>query len=208
MKSKTNRLIAAGLILIITGSWAWWQLRPKPKSGFTDKEISIKQTEIPNVETVTYRDWSGFQFDYPSIVTVKEIELDNNQIYSSLELNANDSNKLTIRISDTQISNLEDWQKIFNEQHSLRKLNQTQLADLPAVELFYGAPEMKLTVAVNNGILYEIQNQADDSFWDLTHNDLIASWKFTLTAPTSPTTVIDNTDNNDGPITLIEEVLE
>ena len=204
MKSKQIKWITAVLIFLATAGWAWWQLKPNSKDANTQKEINIKPADIPQVATTVYEDWSGFKFDYPNILTVKEIELDNPRVYSSLELAGTDGKRLTIRASDTQTGNLIDWQKTFNQQNSVRKIDQTTLAGLPAIKLQYGAPEMMLTVAIDSGVIYEIQNQADTGFWDRTHNDLVASWQFTEPAGTD---TVGGTSTNET-ITLVEETVE
>lgn len=188
--------------------WAWWQLRPKPPPPPpTQKEISIKQADIPDVATVAYDDWSGFRFDYPDILTVKEVELDNPQVYSSLELAGSDSQRLNIRISDTAVAGLTEWQKEFNRQYSVRKINQTTLAGLPALRLNFGAPEKLLTVAIDNGIIYTIESQADSGFWNRTHEDLVASWQFTQPQP-AETGAGGSAANENEEIILIEETVE
>jgi len=117
MKSKQIKWIAAVLIFLATTGWAWWQLKPKNKE-IPQQEINIKQAEIPQAETVTYEDWSGFKFDYPDILTIKEVELDNPEVYSSLEISGTDGKRLMIRVSDTQMTDLVEWQKSFNRQNS------------------------------------------------------------------------------------------
>lgn len=192
------------MVAAATLGWAWWQLRPKsPPPPPAQKEISIKQADIPDVTTVTYDDWSGFRFDYPDILTVKEVELDNPRIYSSLELAGSDSQRLNIRISDTAVAGLTEWQKEFNRQYSVRKINQTTLAGLPALRLNFGAPEKLLTVAIDNGIIYTIESQADSGFWNRTHEDLIASWQFTQSQPAAAAAGNENEE-----IILIEEAVE
>ncbi|PIP51843.1 hypothetical protein COX09_04790 [Candidatus Beckwithbacteria bacterium CG23_combo_of_CG06-09_8_20_14_all_47_9] len=203
MKSKQIKWIAAVLIFLATTAWAWWQLKPKNKE-IPQQEINIKQAEIPQAETVTYEDWSGFKFDYPDILTIKEVELDNPEVYSSLEISGTDGKRLMIRVSDTQMTDLVEWQKSFNRQNSVRKIDQTTLADLPGLKLQYGAPEMMLTVVIDSGVIYEIKNQADTGFWDRTHNDLVAGWQFTASAATN---TAGGAGTNEA-VTLVEETVE
>ncbi|OIN89222.1 hypothetical protein COW80_04995 [Candidatus Beckwithbacteria bacterium CG22_combo_CG10-13_8_21_14_all_01_47_9] len=203
MKSKQIKWIAAVLIFLATTGWAWWQLKPKNKE-IPQQEINIKQAEIPQAETVTYEDWSGFKFDYPDILTIKEVELDNPEVYSSLEISGTDGKRLMIRVSDTQMTDLVEWQKSFNRQNSVRKIDQTTLADLPGLKLQYGAPEMMLTVVIDSGVIYEIKNQADTGFWDRTHNDLVAGWQFTASAATN---TAGGAGTNEA-VTLVEETVE
>ena len=204
MMSKPVKLIAAGLIVLATAGWAWWQLKPKPKVSTAQKEISIKPADLPTVSTTSYEDWSGFKFDYPDILTVKEIELDNPQVYSSLELTSTDGKRLTIRVTDADAVNLLDWQKTFNRQNSVRTIDQTTLAGLPAIRLQYGAPEMVLTAAIDQGIIYQVQSNADDGFWDRTHEDLVASFQFTNVAGADSTKASSSQNES---VTLVEETV-
>lgn len=202
MKSKTVKLTILGIITLGVLGWSGWQLfRTKKQDSFSQKEISIKPAELPNVNNTTYEDWSGFSFSYPDMLTVKEVELDNKAVYSSLEIAGSDGKKLTVRVADTPIAGLIDWQKNFNRQNSVRKIDQTTIADLPALKLSYGAPEMLLTVAINNGVIYQIESLSDFGFWDRTHNDLINSWTFTSAGSAAAASQNDT-------ITLIEETVE
>lgn len=206
MRSKPVKLIILGLAVTAVLGWAGWQFfKPKTKDSFSQKQISIKPAELPEVTKTTYKDWAGFSFDYPDILTVKEVELDNPQVYSSLELAGSDGKKLTIRVADTPNANLIDWQKSFNRQYSIRKIDQTTLADLPALKLAYGAPEMLLTVAIADGIIYQVESGADSGFWDRTHGDLVASWKFINVGGADSAGV---SSSQSEAITLIEEAIE
>jgi hypothetical protein len=206
MSKKIKFGLIAGITLI-TLSWAGWQLlKPQPNNNsYTQKEISIKQTEIPNIKTLTYRDWSGFQFDYPSILTVKEVELDNPAVYSSLEISGSDGKKLTVRVSDTSLTDLVAWQQQFSKKNSISEIDQTMLADIPAIKIRSATPTKMLTVAVAKGINYEIASEVDDGFWDQTHEDLVASWQF-LAPETDEATATEAAP--DETITLVEETLE
>ena len=204
---KSKKIALAVIIILILGTliWAGWEfLKTKQTDSFTQKEISIKQTEIPDVETVIYDDWAGFRFEYPNILTVKEVELDNPNVYSSLEISGSDGKKLTVRVSDTTIPSLIEWQKSFNQTNSVRKIDQLTLADLPALKLQYGAPEMVLTVAINQGIIYEVTSTADGGFWDQAHRDITAGWQFNL--PVSAAT--GGSSANTDAVTLVEETVE
>jgi len=206
MKSKKSKLIVLGLLtLSVLAAAGWLLFKPQTQDSFSQKEISIKQADIPDVNTALYEDWSGFKFTYPDILTVKEVELDNPNIYSSLEISGGDAKRLNVKVADTQIGGLIDWQKTFNQQNSVRKIDQTTLADLPALKLQYGAPEMILTVAIDNGIIYQIESLADDGFWNRTHEDLVASWQFTNTGGAASA---EATASQGGAITLIEETVE
>ena len=110
------------------------------------------------------------------------MELDNPQVYSSLEIYGSDGKKMTIRVSDTTETNLADWQKNFIAANAVKKIDQTKVDDLDAVTMQSGAPAMITTIAINNGILYRLESQFDNGFWDRVHADLTESFKLTLTA--------------------------
>lgn len=206
MESKKLKWLVAAIIVIGILGWTGWQLfKPKPKESFTQKEISIKQAEIPQVTTLTYSDWAGFKFEYPSVLAVKEIELDNPSVYSSLELTNSDNKKMTVRIADTVYPDLAAWQKAFAQDNSVRKIDQTTLAEMPGLKLQYGAPEMILTVAINDGILYQVQSTADSGFWTRTHTDLVDSFTLTNTQAAEPSA---RPAQEDGAITLVEETVK
>lgn len=208
MKSKKVVLVLVLGLITATLGWTGWMLwHPRPKDDFSQKEISIKQADVPGAATVTYNDWSGFKFDHPDSLTVKEVELDNPSVYSSLEIYGSDAKKLTIRLADTQAADLTAWQKNFMQQNSVRKIDQTSLGDLPALSLRYGAPENRLTVAVDSGIIYQITSQTDNGFWDRTHEDLVSSWTFTNTVTSGQPAAPANT-GEDETITLIEETVD
>lgn len=209
MVSKKTKVIIAVLTTAGILSWAGWQLfKPKPNDNFSQKEISIKQADIPKVETVIYRDWAGFEFEYPNILTIKEVELDNPYVYSSLELESTDGKKMNIRISDTQVADLIGWQKIFNQENSVRKIDQTTLGNFPAAKLQYGAPEMITVVAINDKILYQLETQADAGFWNRTIDDVVTSFRLTNNAAASPAAASTGAATANESITLIEETIE
>ena len=207
MSKKTKLIIIAAITLIIL-SWAGWELfKPKPKDSYNQQEISIKQADIPKIETKTYEDWSGFTFNYPSNLTVKEVELDNPQVYSSLEIYGSDGKKMTIRVSDTTETNLADWQKNFIAANAVKKIDQTKVDDLDAVTMQSGAPAMITTIAINNGILYRLESQFDNGFWDRVHADLTESFKFNNTVQNEAASAEAPASQNET-ITLVEEAIE
>jgi hypothetical protein len=206
MSKKTKLLIFALLALIILGWTGWLLFKPKTDDSFNKQEVSIKQTEIPDVSAKKYEDWAGFSFDYPSNLTIKEVELDNPQVYSSLEIYGTDAKKITVRITDTNIANLSDWQKAFIATNAVKKIDQTKLDDLDAVRLQYGAPALIATVALKNGVLYQIESTLDSGFWDRAHADLVESFKFTNT---DGQPISSQTNSTTGEtIILVEEVVE
>jgi hypothetical protein len=101
---------------------------------------------------------------------------------------------------------LTDWQKNFVATNAVKKIDQTKLDDLDAVTMQYGAPALITTAALKDGILYQIDHEADDGFWDRAHTDLVESFEFTTSLTDKP--VAPAAAGGDTAITLVEETLE
>lgn len=200
--SKKVKLVVMLLIVIVIGGGAWLLLKPKAKDNFVEREISIKQAEVEKPKTLTYEDASGFSFDYSSDLTIQEVELDDNTVYSSLELLGSEPGKLTIRISDTQYPDLKTWQKDFETKQVINEVRPVNWDDLTAVEFSYGAPKLRKTAAVDNKVIYELEAPADNGYWDKMRELILASIKFSPASGESTT----ETDNQD--VVLLEEKVE
>ena len=201
--SKKGKLFTILLIMIVMGGGAWLLLKPKVKDNFVEREISIKQAEVAKPKTLTYEDASGFSFDYPSDLTVQEIELDDNTIYSSLELSGSEPGKLTIRISDTLYPDLKTWQKDFESKQVINEVRSVNWDDLTAVEFSYGAPKLRKTAAVDNQVIYELEAPADNGYWDKIRESILSSLKFDQSVFVNPAADTDN-----EAVILLEEVIE
>lgn len=177
-------------------------MKPKAKDNFVEREISIKQAEVEKGKTLTYEDYSGFSFDYSSDLTVQEVELDNNTIYSSLELTGNEPGKLTIRISDTRYPDLKTWQKDLETKQVINEVRSVNWDDLKAVEFNYGAPKLRKTTVVDSKVIYELEAPADDGYWDKMRELILASFKFDQESLVNPPALEDET------VVLLEEKLE
>lgn len=201
--SKKVKLVVILLIVIVIGGGVWLLLKPKAKDNFVEREISIKQAGVEKGKTLTYEDTSGFSFDYSSDLTVQEIELDNNTVYSSLELLGDEPGKLTIRISDTQYTDLKTWQKDLETKQVINEVRSVNWDDLTAVEFSYGAPKLRKTAAVNNKVIYELEAPADNGYWDKMRESVLLSFKFSPSVFVKPTADTDNEE-----VILLEEVIE
>lgn len=201
--SKKVKLVVIVLIVIVIAAGAWLLLKPKAKDNFVEREISIKQAEVEKSKTLTYEDTSGFSFDYSSDLTVQEVELDNNMVYSSLELSGSEPGKLTIRISDTQYPDLKTWQKDFETKQVINEVRPVNWDDLKAVEFSYGAPKLRKTAAVDNKVIYELEAPADDGYWDKIRESVLLSLKFNPAVFGQTTTETDNQE-----VVLLEEKVE
>lgn len=201
--SKKIKLVIVSLLTMVITAGTWLLLKPKTKDSFVEREISIKQAEVEKPQVLTYEDASGFKFDYSSDLTIQEVELDNNSVYSSLELLSSDPGKLTIRISDTGFPDLTTWQKEFETKNIINEVVSANWDDLTAIEFSYGAPKLRKTVAVDSNIIYELESPADNGYWDKIRGSILSSFKFQL-----PTEVETLTKNDNQEVILIEETME
>lgn len=200
--SKKVKLVVILLIVIVIGGGVWLLLKPKAKDNFVEREISIKQAGVEKGKTLTYEDTSGFSFDYPSDLTVQEIELENNTVYSSLELLGSEPGKLTIRISDTQYPDLKTWQKDLETKEVINEVRPVNWDDLTAVEFSYGAPKLRKTAAVDSKVIYELEAPADNGYWDKIRESILSSLKF------DQSVFINQPTSVDDEVILLEEVIE
>ena len=202
-----NKVIKILLAVLVVSGGAWWFLKPKSKnSGFDAKEISIKQADVSDVDILIYKDVAGFLFSYPSLLTVEEVEVDDSTIYSSLELTDLNGKKLTLRITDTPFSNTEEWQKNFEEASVISEVENVLWVDIPAIQFQFGVPKVLRTVAVEDGVMYDIENLTDSGgFWDQAHETVLNGFEFDEETQEKITTegLVEN-----GDIMLVEEVLE
>ncbi|MBU1085442.1 MAG: hypothetical protein ABIJ43_01875 [Candidatus Beckwithbacteria bacterium] len=203
MSKKIKIFIAVLVVLIINGG-AYVLLKSKKENEFIEKEISIKQAEVPTIETMIYKDSAGFSFEYPSLLSVTEVEFDDDSIYSSLELVDSSDKKLIVKVIDSVYDDTDEWQKVFEEKNVISEMKKVMLVDIPSIQFMFGAPILLKTVGVENKILYTIENPADNGgFFDQTHAQILETFKFDESVYGGN---VNKTSGED--IILIEELLE
>jgi len=112
--SKKTRVLIGLFTMLVIGGGSFYILKPsKTNKNLVEKEISIKQAEVAKLETKEYEDYAGFKFSYPGDLKVFEVEIDNNSVYSSLEIRSSKGGKVLLRVADTSFKTLKDWQKDF-----------------------------------------------------------------------------------------------
>jgi len=177
--SKGMKILIWIMAVLLIGGWAGWMLWPRKTDSFVEKEISIKQTTIPEAEKTVYEDWAGFRFEHPKSLKVEEVETDDETIYSSLELTAVDGKKLLLRIVDSQFKDFEEWKKEFEADNVAVGLREIYWVDIPGLQLRYGAPKKLLTVALEDGVIYRLEGPTDEGgFWDEAHQLILNSFEF------------------------------
>lgn len=209
--SKKYKIIIAVLSLLLVGGGAFWILKPKVNPGYEAKEIRIEQAEVPKISNLIYRDSSGFSFNYPSLITVNEVELDDSSVFSSLELTGTNNSKIKLRIADSKFNDIEEWQKNFELDQSITQSSHLLWVDIPAIQVVYGAPKMLLTVAVENGVIYSLESELDNGgFFDQAHETILSSFEFdpSVMKETKVDAEVSQESSESADVVLIEETLE
>ena len=178
--SKKSKIIFALISTFLISSIAFIILNPKKPSSQPESEVTIEQTAVLDSNTVIHEDWAGFSFEYTEGLTIQEIELDDDRIYSSLEIIGPENQKIILKITDEQYENLEEWQEEFEKNNLVSSVKEIYWADIPGLQLLYGAPKKLLTVAYNDNVFYLLESSADDDFLEKTHNNILNSFEFTL----------------------------
>jgi len=205
--SKGIKVLIFTATVLIIGGWAGWMLWPRKSSSFVEKEISIKQTDIPQTKNVVHEDWAGFAFEYPDSLKLEEVEIDDKTVYSSLELTSVDGQKLTLKIADAWFKSLDEWKEDFETKNVALSLREAYWVDMPAFQLMYGAPKKLLTVTVEDGVLYKLESPTDNgAFWDEAHQLILNSFEFDESVMVKETEEEQTSEEEtEGDIILLEE---
>jgi len=178
--SKKSKVTFALISTFLISSIAFIILNPKKPSSQPESEVTIEQNVVLGSSTVIYEDWAGFSFEYTEGLIIQEVELDDDNIYSSLEIVGPDNQKIILKIANSQYQDLETWQEEFEKNNLVSSIQEIYWADIPGLQLLYGAPKKLLTVAYNDNIFYYLESPTDDGFWEKTHNNILNSFEFTL----------------------------
>ncbi len=204
--SKRVKVILFLILLTAISAGAYFLLTQKNNDSFVAQEISIKQADVQKEDRV-YEDYAGFSFEYPAEMKVEAVELDDSNIYSSLEILALDNTKLSLRIADTKLKSLEAWQKEFEDKNVVIEIKDVFFSDLNAKKVVYGAPKQMKTVSIEDGVIYELSSLADDGFMEKVHEQIVNSFEFSSEVFVEEETEEPETTTS-GEIVLVEESLE
>jgi len=178
-------------------------LKPKPKSFFEpDVKIGSEGVELTPAQ---YQDWAGFWFDYPKELEVTEIELNDETVYSSLELTRSDGEKANLRVADSQYHDLDAWLKAFEKENIVALKKEALWVDIPAKKLTYGAPQSVKTVAIEDGVIYELTTPASEPFWEQTQKMILNSFGFSTEAEAVEPPTPEAEEN--GEVILLDEAV-
>ena len=207
--SKKVKIIIAVLVVAGLSLGSFILLKPKKDQGLVEKEISIKQAQVPKIETMLYKDPAGFSFEYPSLFEVTEVEIDDDEVFSSLELTDSSESKIIVRVSDSVYDDTDEWQEMFEEMNVISEIEKVMFSDIPAIQFMSGAPILLKTVGVESKIIYLVESEADNGgFFDQAHKQVVDSVVFDDFVYGRAGEQESEETGNDEDVVLIEEILE
>ncbi len=157
----------------------------------------------PSVETketgvLFYEDEAGFSFQYPQTLGIVEMDLNNPNTYSSLELLSKDhfQEKMVVRIVDTDLSSVDAWIKANSQKGDLVSEKEIDLSGIKGKFFKYSNPSRNLVLAIDSGILYYFEAPGSD-FWQNAFEIVVSSFKLAENK--------DSTVENNSPMVIEEE---
>ena len=137
---------------------------PKPEGVKSLFDLTPRASE----STATYQDESGYSFDYPDSVSVKDVTPADDNFYSSLELKKG-TDTLTVKIT---VGNTNPYKN--DKKASL--IGSVPMDGITANQ--YSLGTRLISVAIDQGVLYVIDGPADGGFWEEIQNKILSTFKF------------------------------
>lgn len=196
MSKKLVIISAVVVVLILGGAGGYFIFSQKnTNSPDSDQVPSSNFLQIPgktDESLISYQDTSGFSFDYPRTISIKDITPAAGIYYTELELSkAGQSLKISITDGNTNP---------YKNDKNARLIGSTTLGGINSNQ--YVVKDRLVSVAIDQGVLYVIDGPKDGGFWEDTQNSILTSFKFGTSSAASGAAAADaNT-------TYEEEVVE
>lgn len=181
MLEKKKLIIASsgvGLILVLAGFFIFQERQKETVSPLgSSLSSTAKKQELGNL--LIHKDEAGFEFSYPENLAIKDISGADQSVYSSLEISsAQHEGKMLIKIADTPFASLDTWLKS-KEASGAGASREITLAGMPGSQIQFDNPRKLVTVVINEGIIYLLENPLDEeNYWNKIHNNIVSSFTF------------------------------
>lgn len=181
-------LIFVFLILLGVAFLLYSQKRQTLVNPFSSPGKKVILPEGKQGGLLFYEDEAGFSFQYPPELGIIEKEVNDPNVYSSLELLAKRrvGEKLVVRISDTNSSTVEKWLEKNPQEGKILNSVEFTLFGMKGKSLRSAAPAKNLILVIESGILYLLSAPSDGDFWDESLQTIASSFKLTEEKTTSP----------------------
>lgn len=177
MSKKTFLILGVSiLVLLIFGGSSFYLYTKLSHQNLANPQVESKPETL-----LLYEDEAGFSFQYPNTLGVVEKDVNDETVYSSLELSgkSHPGEKMTIKITDTALSTVDKWLEKNSQAGNLLTSNAISLAGMKGESFQYANPAKNLTLVIDSGILYYLDSPSDRGFWDKTFNFVSSSFKLT-----------------------------
>jgi len=169
-------LIVSALVLLV--------IQQSGKKEMAPVEELPSPTPTPQV-LLSYKNDSGFAFEYPDIVTLSEDEKDTESYAHVIFTSEESEGTLSFQVSDTKSKTAQDWLKQNNLLKNKKDISDIPFGDIQAARI--ATPGGILAVAVDQGALFVIKTEGvdDTDFWKNIFDTIMSSFAFT--EPATPT---------------------
>jgi hypothetical protein len=215
MSSKLLISIIVGLVIGGGAAIFFFLLKPQMKSESVTlaptSAVMPSPTEEPTVEMVKYQNDSGFSFEHPEEIAVKENTPGKTEYANLTITSSKNQGSITLKVDDTKLKDIEAWKKA-NKIDAATKTKEVQLADLTAVEQTLNSGKTT-TVAIGDSVMYTFTVDPQDAniYWYTVYSQLVTSFAFELpesAEPASKPAAGSSGSSTDSDIILEEETIE
>lgn len=176
MNKKTILLILVAALIFI----GIWQIFFNKKQNLPSPQL-IQTKEIKPSETLTqYSDPSGFIFQYPDNLSIKNSEEDDTNTYADLQLSSSGvSGSLLLRVTDSKFNTLDEWAAL--NKKAAKDTKEVSLGKLKGLEIT--TADRIYLGALDQGILFTIEMPlVEKEFWKTVYNKVTESFSFAAPA--------------------------
>lgn len=180
--SKKKIVLICGLVVIVIGGIAFVTFNLTRSEEILSPAVSFQLTPTPVEEKLAFwKDQAEFSFQYPESLTLDPHDEDKDY-YAHVELkSATYSGNLIIWVKDTFASDITDWER---KEKINNAIDSTLDGEKAKKVLFTGESKKIITSSIYGGYLYQIElNPLDFEYWNKVYNQVIATFKFTMTEP-------------------------
>ena len=172
MDKKIILLAVVVMTMIAIASWLLFRPQPGSLSTPLTNQLDIIKKIVPSETLKEYSDPTGFSFEYPDNLSIKASEKDSNT-YADIQLSSKEiSGSLNLKITDTKLKSLADWQKLTKGTSV-----ETKLGTLKALEIT--TEDRILLGAIDQGILFTIDiPKLEEQFWMKVYEKVRSTFSF------------------------------
>ncbi|MCX6705516.1 MAG: hypothetical protein NTV24_00195 [Candidatus Woesebacteria bacterium] len=190
MSKKVIILISVFVLLLAAGG-GYLIVSSKNKSGSISTPVgeNLTSKEIASAD-LDYSDASGFSFKYPKSLRVEDVTPSDDSYYSKVSLTKS-GGKLTITVKDETAKTVDEFLLSDDYYKNATLSGATTLAGMPARQ--YSLDGKLITIALKDGILYQVEGDKDAGFWEDTQGVVVSTFSFGLKSSGSASSDESNT---------------